>query len=376
MVRPRLGAQHGLQLVQHHLGGFVAVGMGVDLHALRQGQRIGLGNGLGRRIPKAVGGSVVVARPAQPGREALDGAIGHHLDASQTQLLSTSGLQRQHALHGVGRRHAHQAQQRHDAQWVGVLTRDPQQLVHLAITQRGGQVGGCGDASAHTQLPEGANAEFVTPQEGAAQPHHAQRRPHGIRPLQLSRGQTVRPQRNAGMRDARAQQPRLLQRRRVDVQDVATGVHHAHGLRTAHAVQVVTVAAALAEVDRIEPPAYQRCRRVVHCGSAGGQGRHHRLQRGGAGDGTALRVEHAKVAAISEAPESAGHQVAVALHQPGHQHPVGKALVQLVRPPACQVLQGPHAQDAPIAHRHMRGLGPGRVHGQDAAGGVDGGRHG
>ena len=231
VVGPGLGAQRGFELVEHHLGGLVAVGVGVDLHALRQRQGVGLADGLGRGVPQAVGRPVVVAGPAQPGREALDGTVGHHLDAAQAQLLGAARLQGEGPLHGVGRRHADQAQQRHDAQRIGVLARDPQQFVHLAVAQRGGQVGGGGDARAHGQLAERADAEFVAAQEGAVQPHHAQRRPHGIGALELTRGQAVRPQGNAGVIDARAQQPGLVQRGRVDVQDVAAGVHHTHGPR-------------------------------------------------------------------------------------------------------------------------------------------------
>ena len=63
-------------------------------------------------------------------------------------------------------------------------------------------------------------------------------------------------------------------------------------------------------------------------------------------------------------------------HQAGHQHLVGKARVQRVRPPQRQRSQVAHAQNAPVAHRHVRGLRLHGVHGEDGAGGVNGGAHG
>ena len=63
----------------------------------------------------------------------------------------------------------------------------------------------------------------------------------------------------------------------------------------------------------------------------------------------------------------------MAFDQARHQRAVGKAGVQRVRAPLGQFVQIAYAQDAAIAHCHMRGRALHGVHGDDLAGHVNGG---
>ena len=164
--------------------------------------------------------------------------------------------------------------------------------------------------------------------------------------------------------------------RAVAVDDVAAGVDHAHRPRGRHAVQVLAHAATVVEVDRVEAPAGQRRGGVGQRGLGVVQSLQHRIERLGAGPGPAVRIAAVEEAAVDEAPERTFHQVAVAFHQPRHQHLGGQPVVQRVGAPARQFFQRTHAEDAAVAHRHVRGERPRRVHRDDLAGREYRGLHG
>ena len=65
----------------------------------------------------------------------------------------------------------------------------------------------------------------------------------------------------------------------------------------------------------------------------------------------------------------------VAFDQARHQHLVREALVEAVVAPAGQFLQRAGAEDAAVPHRHMGGVRPGRVHGDDPGRRINGGGH-
>ena len=79
VVGARRAGQHALNGVDGHLAGLVAIGVGVHQ---QPGAVVGLKVGLVLRRgshPNAIGRAVEIARPAQPGAKALDGAVQHHL---------------------------------------------------------------------------------------------------------------------------------------------------------------------------------------------------------------------------------------------------------------------------------------------------------
>ena len=166
----------------------------------------------------------------------------------------------------------------------------------------------------------------------------------------------------------------------VDVHQVAVGVGDDDGARAAGAVQVLDRHALAAKVNRIEAPGNQRLGGTVavraHLRVNGGEPVDHRFHRAQAAPDLALRVAPVKPAQVVHVPHAAFLEVAVAFYQAGHEHLVGKARVQRVRPPLRQRGQVAHAQNAPVTHRHVRGLRLHRVHGDDVAGGVDGDGHG
>ncbi len=373
VIRRRTRAQRLFHAVDRQCGGLVAVGVRVHLNTVLEGQRVAGADGFGRRVPQACRGAVVVARPAQPRRKALDRAVGHDLDAAQPHAVGAALAQRAGARHRIVRRHADQAQQRHDPHRIAGVVGGALQCCHFLVTQRGRKIGGRGHPGAHAQASEAADALGVPRQEGAVQADQRERRRHGLRALELAGGQAVFAQRDAGVRVSGAQQAGPLQRGGVHVEDVAAGVHHAHRARGADPVQVGARAAARAEVDRVEAPAGHRPVAGRQGLRGGAQRLHHGVERTRARHAPAVRIVHVEPAAVGVAPQRAGHQVGVAFDQSGHQHLVGEALVQRERPPAAQLVQAAHGQDAAVAHRHMGGFGPGGRHREDPAGGVDGG---
>ncbi len=165
--------------------------MGMHLHAMRQRKGIALADRLGGGIPKTIGRAVEIPRPTHAGRETLDRAVCHDLDTPQAQVFCPTSLQRHGTLDRVTGLHAHQTQQGHDAYRVGHLIGDAQLGGNFIVAQGGGQVGGRGDPSAHTQLAESPDTCLVATQERTVQAHMASDRHHGFRPLQLTRRQAV-----------------------------------------------------------------------------------------------------------------------------------------------------------------------------------------
>ncbi|CUI60366.1 Uncharacterised protein [Achromobacter xylosoxidans] len=260
---------------------------------------------------------------------------------------------------------------RHDAHRVVGLGRDPRQRRQALVAQLVDEIRGGGDAGPLRHLAEHAQAVFRQAHGAeriADQPHH---RKHGGELAQLATGLAVGEAADAF--DIRiAVDAGAGQHRRVHIHQMHAGVHHHHRPVGRHRVQVAHAHALAAEEDGIEAPADQRLVRR----QAGGeftQARGHRREALQARPHTAVRPTPVVVADIGELPHAAFRQMAVALHQPRHQDVVGVALVQLGRSPAGQVFAAAHAQDAAIAHRHVRGARLGRVHRQDGAGGKNGG---
>ena len=135
-------------------------------------------------------------------------------------------------------------------------------------------------------------------------------------------------QRHSGL----AEQAGGLQRHGIDVEDVAAGVQHAHGAGAADTVEVMPADPLGAKVDRVKAPAQQRA--VGLSGAGAAQLADHRLQRLAARPVAAIRIPQVKIAAIGVAPQAARHQVGMGFDQPGHQHLVGKAVIDLMRAPA------------------------------------------
>jgi hypothetical protein len=130
---------------------------------------------------------------------------------------------------GVGRAHADHAQQRHQAHRVAVGGRRRKQQLEFGVAQRRREVGGGGHAGAHAQLAEGADAGGVAADRKAAfEADLRQHRHHRLRALELAGRQPVGAERECRVVDAGRSSPALLQRRAVDVEDVAAGVQHAH----------------------------------------------------------------------------------------------------------------------------------------------------
>ena len=166
-----------------------------------------------------------------------------------------------------------------------------------------------------------------------------------------------------------------FQRLRVHIEDMAGGVEHADRALGRYLVEVVPVRPPAAIVDRVQRPAGERRGRVIQL--VGGLAQP--LDRGvdglEAGPDRAFGVHAVEEAAIDIGPERAFHDMAVAFDQTRHQHLAGEALVQPVVAPAGQLVERAGAENAAVAHRHMGGVRPGRVHGDDLAGGIDGGGH-
>ena len=80
-------------------------------------------------------------------------------------------------------------------------------------------------------------------------------------------------------------------------------------------------------------------------------------------------VVEADVGLVPAGPLAA---VAVAFHQARQDDLVREAIVDLVRAPARELLDGPGAEDPAVAHRDVARLRPANVHGDDLAGGIDG----
>ena len=71
-------------------------------------------------------------------------------------------------------------------------------------------------------------------------------------------------------------------------------------------------------------------------------------------------------------PAAALAAVAVALREARHDHLVGEPIIDGVRSPARELLEGAGAEDPAVADRDVARHGPAHVHGDDLAGGVDG----
>ena len=174
---------------------------------------------------------------------------------------------------------------------------------------------------------------------------------------------------------AGAQKTRQLERQRVGIGDVATGVRQRDRALRAHAVEVMPVAASLAEIDRVKAPADQRLGRTAQMRLGLAQPLDHRVDRAGARPDAAIRIAAIMKAAIDIAPVDALGDMAVAFDETRQDHLVAEALIEIEAAPSLEFIECAGAQDAAIAHRDMGGVGAGRIHGDDAAGGVDD-RHG
>lgn len=346
---------------------------------LRAGLVIGLHQPvqLARRDdPDAVGRAVVIARPAHPGGEALDGAVHHQLDHAQAQLAMIEPArlaqlrQAGGRVAGVGQRR----RRRHDTHRVVGLGRDPRQRRQALVAQLVDEIRGGGNAGPLRHLAEHAQAVFRQAHGAeriADQPHH---REHGGEFAQLAAGLAVGEAADAF--DIRiAVDAGAGQHRRVHIHEMHAGMHHHHRPFGRHRVQVAHAHALATEENGIEAPADQ-CLFRREAGGEFPQARRHRREAFQAWPHAAVGPTAVVVADVGELPHAPFRQMAVPLHQPRHQDVVGVALVQLGRSPAGQVFAAAHAQDAAVAHRHVRGARLGRVHRQDGAGGKNGGAGG
>ena len=208
VVAPGPLAQGRFQAVESHLGRLVAVGVRVNLHTMLEPKGIGLPQRLRGGVPQAVGCPVVIARPAQPGRKSLDGAIRDRLDPAEPKPLGTARTNIESAGDDVGGTAPDQAQEGHQANRVVRLARDLQPTVDLPVARLGGQVGGGGHAGTHCNLAEGPNTELVATEQPPVQADMGHDRVHRLRTLELPGGYAILTQRNARMIHPRAQQPR------------------------------------------------------------------------------------------------------------------------------------------------------------------------
>ena len=172
---------------------------------------------------------------------------------------------------------------------------------------------------------------------------------------------------------AGAQKTGQIERQGVGIGDVAAGMGHRDRALCADAIEVVPVATAFAEIDRVEAPADQRLGRAAQMRLGLAQPLDHRLDRAGARPDATIRVAAIVKAAIDIAPVDALAEMAVAFDKARQDHLVAEALIEIEAAPTPEFIKGAGAQDAAIAHRDMGGVGAGRIHGDDAAGGVDDG---
>ena len=115
-VRCRCAPQHLFNRVDRHGNRLIAVGVNVHL---KPGVVIAGENArqlIGIDVPQPVVGAVVVARPLQSCREALDRAVEHQLDQPVAQLRVAARNQLAHPADAVGGRSRHADEGRHHAQ--------------------------------------------------------------------------------------------------------------------------------------------------------------------------------------------------------------------------------------------------------------------
>ena len=105
VIRRGMEPQGILDAIEREFRRLVAVGMGVDLDAVFQGRAIKLAYMFRRQVPEPVRRAIVVARPAQPRREAMNRTVHDHFDGPQTQPVGAHRASvRLRARSGPGRR--------------------------------------------------------------------------------------------------------------------------------------------------------------------------------------------------------------------------------------------------------------------------------
>ena len=260
---------------------------------------------------------------------------------------------------------------RHQSHREVVRAGDLEQLVDCGLRQWCGQIGRGGDTGPHGQLAKGQQACTVTRHCGLVEADFLEYRRHRLGAFELAIGQAVGAEHDARMIMASSQKTGQLERQGVGIGDVAAGVGHRDRTLCTDAVEVVPVATALSEIDRIEAPADQWLGRARQMRLSLAQSLDHRLDRSGARPDAAIRITAVMKAAVDIAPVDALTDMAVALDETRHDHLVAEALIEIEATPAPEFIEGAGAKDAPVTHRDMGGVGAGRIHGDDAAGGVD-----
>ena len=138
-----------------------------------------------------------------------------------------------------------------------------------------------------------------------------------------------------------------------------------------HGIEVARDERRALEEDRVVAPGQQRLGVAGHALLSLAQALQHGGRRLQPFPQVSIGAAPVVVTHVDGIPHRALHEVAVPLHQSGHQHLVAQCVDRCRVGPAPHVLQIADGQDAAVAHGHVRRNRLRRVHRQDLAGDVD-----